>query len=259
MMMTSKNDSMGNMCMCSFLKHYRPSETDLFSVRASDYSTGESSFSELNAGNGIPCVGGKVTLSDGITSFPCDNINLLSFVDLAELSAVYGDADDQLSELYGWSDSSGNEIAMVGTFSGVSFVDVTDPFNPKYLGKVTPPSNGGNTFWHDVRTYKDHAYMISENGTMQYMNMTKLMQDKNTIPASGIILNSYAKEYSTTLESTHNLFINEDTGFAYLVGSNQCNQGLYIVDVSKPSNPIYAGCFGDDGYTHDVQCKCLAC
>ena len=26
------------------------------------------------------------------------------------------------------------------------------------------------------------------------------------------------------------------------------------VDVSDPVNPVFAGCFGDDGYNHDAQC-----
>ena len=30
--------------------------------------------------------------------------------------------------------------------------------------------------------------------------------------------------------------------------------GLLAIDVSDPVNPVYAGCFGDDGYTHDAQC-----
>ena len=27
-----------------------------------------------------------------------------------------------------------------------------------------------------------------------------------------------------------------------------------MIDVSKPLDPVYAGCYGDDGYTHDAQC-----
>jgi choice-of-anchor B domain-containing protein len=56
------------------------------------------------------------------------------------------------------------------------------------------------------------------------------------------------------LNRTHNIVINEDTGFAYLVGSNLCKGGLYMVDIRTPLSPEYAGCFSDDGYTHDAQC-----
>jgi choice-of-anchor B domain-containing protein len=59
--------------------------------------------------------------------------------------------------------------------------------------------------------------------------------------------------------SAHNIAINEDTGFAYIVGATQsgftCRAGgLHIVNIQTPTAPVYAGCFDSDGYTHDTQC-----
>merc|ERR1711879_620391 len=51
-----------------------------------------------------------------------------------------------------------------------------------------------------------------------------------------------------------NVVINEQTGFAYLVGSQTCRGGLHVVDINDPINPTYAGCFENDGYVHDAQC-----
>lgn len=54
---------------------------------------------------------------------------------------------------------------------------------------------------------------------------------------------------------SHNLFINENSTTAYVVGSfNDANGGLLMFDISDPANPVEAGRYGDDGYTHDVQC-----
>jgi choice-of-anchor B domain-containing protein len=61
------------------------------------------------------------------------------------------------------------------------------------------------------------------------------------------------------------VFINEDTGFAYVVGSNgggqTCGGGLHMVDVRTPTEPTFAGCYTDvgtgmtgTGTTHDTQC-----
>ena len=47
--------------------------------------------------------------------------------------------------------------------------------------------------------------------------------------------------------TSHNVFINEDTGYAYIVGSNECSGGLHVVDISDPRNPEFAGCFDEDG------------
>jgi len=57
----------------------------------------------------------------------------------------------------------------------------------------------------------------------------------------------------------HNIVINEDTGYAYIVGAAGIGcQGLYMVDLSEPLNPQYAGCHMESSpvrsNTHDAQC-----
>jgi choice-of-anchor B domain-containing protein len=58
--------------------------------------------------------------------------------------------------------------------------------------------------------------------------------------------------------SVHNIAINEETGFAYLVGAggggDSCGGGLHMVDIREPLNPQFVGCFRDERGTHDVQC-----
>ena len=57
------------------------------------------------------------------------------------------------------------------------------------------------------------------------------------------------------LGSLHNIFINEDTGLGYALGSTTCSGGLHIFNLNNdPANPTFAGCYSDDGYTHDVHC-----
>jgi hypothetical protein len=53
----------------------------------------------------------------------------------------------------------------------------------------------------------------------------------------------------------HTIFVNADTAVAYAVGSNTCSGGLHMVDVSNPTTPQFLGCYSDDGYTHEVQCR----
>ena len=57
--------------------------------------------------------------------------------------------------------------------------------------------------------------------------------------------------------SAHNIVINEESGFAYAVGldppGTTCNGGLHMIDIHTPTNPVFAGCFSGDGYTHDAQ------
>jgi choice-of-anchor B domain-containing protein len=67
------------------------------------------------------------------------------------------------------------------------------------------------------------------------------------------------------INSAHNIVINEETGFAYSVGSSSggetCGGGLHMIDIRDPKSPKFAGCFADPqtgrastGYSHDAQC-----
>mmetsp|Transcript_15473 Transcript_15473/g.27444 ORF Transcript_15473/g.27444 Transcript_15473/m.27444 type:complete len:554 (+) Transcript_15473:96-1757(+) len=54
--------------------------------------------------------------------------------------------------------------------------------------------------------------------------------------------------------SSHNIAINEQTGIAYLLGTQTCSGGLHMVNITSPTDPHFLGCFDEDGYTHDAQC-----
>ena len=63
-----------------------------------------------------------------------------------------------LSNIGGYVDSLGNEYALVGTFTGLSIVDVTDPSNP--IIKFSIP--GTNSDWREVKTWQNYAYVTTE-------------------------------------------------------------------------------------------------
>jgi choice-of-anchor B domain-containing protein len=181
--------------------------------------------------------------------YPCKNIQLMSFMSTASL----GGGGSNLNDIWGWTDLvSGREIAIVGKTNGTAFVDVTDPVNPSLLGFL-PSRNGGAASWRDIKVYADHAFIVADgtpnaNHGLQVFDLSQL---RGITP--GTTLTTTAG--MNGVGAAHNIAINEDTGFAYIVGSNIiCGGGLYMVDISNPTQPQEAGCFSDDGYTHDVQC-----
>ena len=126
--------------------------------------------------------------------------------------------------------------------------------------------------WRDVKTHKDWAYVVadgSEHG-LQSFNMRNLIAKakEHQIENPGQIydaksLATIGEDIVTYMEisNCHNIFINEDTGYLYAVGSsgmggNDCGNGLHVVDINDPYNPIFAGCHGNstDDYVHDAQC-----
>ena len=66
-----------------------------------------------------------------------------------------------LSDIWGYSAPDGTELAIVGTYSGVSFVDVsTDPTNPTEVGFIAGPGSQ----WRDMKTWSHYAYLVTEGG-----------------------------------------------------------------------------------------------
>lgn len=184
-----------------------------------------------------PCVNGSAG------GYPCQNIDLLSFMPLNAIGGGSG------NDIWGWTDPiTGKEYAIMGRTSGTSFVDISDPINPIYLGNL--PTQTASSIWRDIKTYADHAFIVSEAGGhgIQVFDLTRLRNV--TSPPESFTNDAH---YSG-IGSAHNIVINEDTGFAYAVGASACAGGLHAVDISDPVNPTFAGCFDEDGYTHDAQC-----
>ena len=99
--------------------------------------------------------------------------------------------------------------------------------------------------------YDDHAFIVSEvaGHGMQVFDLTAL----RGLDGSPWVVFAESGHYGG-FGNAHNIVINEATGYAYAVGSSTCNGGLHIVDITTPVAPAFAGCFADDGYTHDAQC-----
>jgi choice-of-anchor B domain-containing protein len=53
--------------------------------------------------------------------------------------------------------------------------------------------------------------------------------------------------------NAHNIVINEETGYAYGVGTNTYSGGIHFVNIQDPLNPVAAGGYSEDGYSHDAQ------
>lgn len=176
-------------------------------------------------------------------SFPCRNIALVEFVPLAEFGG--GRAND----IWGWTDSStGIEYAIIGVSSGTAFFELGPHGHPTYLGRL--PTRTRNSSWRDMKVHENHVYIVSEANRhgMQIFDLTRL-RDHSGPPA---IFTSDA--VYTGFRNSHNIAINEESGFAYAVGTNTCRGGLHMIDIAEPLAPRFAGCFSADGYTHDAQC-----
>ena len=66
--------------------------------------------------------------------------HLLSFMPVQSIGGTRG---VELSGIWGWTDpETGRECALVGPLDGAAFVDVTDPANPVYVGRIADHQGG---------------------------------------------------------------------------------------------------------------------
>jgi len=174
---------------------------------------------------------------------PVLSFYMLSFGQLNMEQLGHFPYTDQLSDIWGWVDNEGNEYALVGTYSGLSVVDVTDPAEPveKFFGP------GAESIWRDIKTWDHYAYVSNEqDGGIYIVDLSPLPED--IIDFTSFTGSSYL------FSSAHNLYIDE-TGKLYIFGADNGNGGAIICDLTAdPMNPVELGRF-DDYYLHDGMAR----
>jgi len=149
-----------------------------------------------------------------------------------------------LSDVWGYVDEEGNEYALVGTYNGLSVVDVTDPANPTeiFFG------SGPNSIWRDLKTWGDYAYVSNESGEGIYI------VDLSPLPNDPIVSTTNFTGSSYNFSSVHNIYIDE-MGKLYIFGANNGVGGAIICDLTiDPMNPVELGRF-NDFYLHDGMAR----
>lgn len=188
-----------------------------------------------------PCVNGMAG------EYPCDGYDLMSHIDISELATTNGNPEG--SDIWGWTDPmNGNEYAIVGTTNSTAFVDITDPVNPVFLGRVE--TSAGTNFWRDIKVYNNYAFIVADNvgpHGMQVFDLTRLRNVTNP-PETFAPDTVY-----TGVGSCHNIVINESEAVAYLVACDIASGGPVFVDISNPLNPVSLGDYAAGGQTHDAQ------
>ncbi|MGH7502308.1 MAG: choice-of-anchor B family protein [Longimicrobiales bacterium] len=205
-------------------------------------------------GDSVPCANARAA------HFDCGDVNLLAFMPVKDIG---GDRGIGLNDIWGWTDPQTNkEYAIVGRTDGTSFVDVTDPVNPVYIGNLPKTEGSPVATWRDMKVYKDHVFVVADaSGAhgVQVLDLARLRE------FNGQPITFTTDAHYTNINSAHNIVINEASGFAYAVGSSAggetCGGGLHMIDIREPKNPKFAGCFADPqtgrastGYSHDAMC-----
>jgi len=174
--------------------------------------------------------------------FPCSGFDLQDSLTNDELDTSF------VNDSWGWTDPiDGKEYALVGLRNGTAFIDISNPTNVVYLGKL--PTHTTESVWRDIKVYQDHAFIVSEASGhgMQVFDLTRL-RDVASPPAT------FTEDaHYDGFGNAHNIVINTESGFAYGVGTSTFNGGPHFVNIQDPLNPVAAGGYGNNNYSHDAQ------
>lgn len=178
--------------------------------------------------------------------YPCNGYDLISNIPLTTFEATSG------NDSWGWTDpTTGNEYVIMCLNNGTVFIDITEPAEPVYLGKL--PTASVSSSWRDAKVYNNHAFIVADNAPghgMQIFDLTRL----RLVTDPPVIFTSDA--HFTGFGSAHNIVINETSGYAYVVGTSRAGTyagGPLFINIQDPKNPIDEGGFGAGGYSHDAQ------
>lgn len=163
------------------------------------------------------------------------------FIFLSRLDQYSGGSPWDYNDVWGYKDPvSGDEYAILGTYNGTSFVNVTDPFNPVEVGFIP----GNRSGWRDMHTYQGRCYIVTEGRD-------------STSAGGGLQIVSLADAENPVLVrrkhafTAHTLWIDEPAGIAYCNGADGLAPGFKVYDLAaNPDNPPLVV---DNGttYVHD--------
>ncbi len=190
-----------------------------------------------------PNLSTRINCENGFADiYACQNYDLMARLTVEDLNASAN------NDIWGWTDPvNGNEYALVGTRQGTVFVDISDAEMPLIVGSLLTATE--NSTWRDIKVFNDHAFIVSEaeGHGMQVFDLSRL-RNTTSIPET-----FDADAQYSDFGNAHNLVINEDTGYAYAVGTSTFNGGPHFVNIQNPLNPVFEGGYEFSGYTHDAQ------
>ncbi|HEY8470514.1 MAG TPA: choice-of-anchor B family protein, partial [Longimicrobiales bacterium] len=123
-------------------------------------------------GSETPCgEDGKAAL------FDCKDVDLLAFLSVQDLGGGRG---VRLNDVWGWTDpETGKEYAIVGRMDGTSFVDISDPTKPIFVGDLPKTAASPGSTWRDIKVYKDHAFIVADGAGPHGMQVFDLRRLRN--------------------------------------------------------------------------------
>ncbi|MBK8845299.1 MAG: choice-of-anchor B family protein [Bacteroidetes bacterium] len=155
----------------------------------------------------------------------------------------------QLAGCWHYVDSTGHEFAIVGTYHGVSIIDMANPANPIIVDS-TP---GTPSIWREVKVWGKYAYVSTEGyDTTGVLNGIQII-DLSNLPGP-VTYKFYKGDGAIANQLTRAHTVTVDNGYLYISGSQLFGGGILICGLNDPWNPEYVSSYSNF-YVHDCILK----
>lgn len=145
---------------------------------------------------------------------------------------------------WGWNSPTGEEYALIGTFTGTSIISIDDSLNIHEVDFVSGP----NSNWREITVLNDYAYVVTEgSGFGEGMQVISLA----TLPDSVSLLTTFNQTFGRAHIIGRDIY--SDSNYVYANGT-QTLGGVHILDVSNPANPVEVGNYSPY-YIHDSHIR----
>jgi choice-of-anchor B domain-containing protein len=153
------------------------------------------------------------------------------------------------SACWGYTAPDGREYAILGTLNGTSIIDITDAPTLREVSFIPGPSSS----WREMKTYRQYAFIVTENGTAAGAGLQ--IVDLSALPSPAKLARTYV--WVDTVAGTprpfpnvHSVSVSEN--FLYLNGGG--SNGIRILDIHDPLNPVQVGKYSTT-YVHDSHIR----
>ena len=175
------------------------------------------------------------------------NLNLIHHID--EITDYNSNSNFGVSDVWGYTDETGIEYAIVGYRYGTYIYDVTsNPDYPQLISDITGPSDGDYYYHRDYKTYGDHLYIVNEmsglDAGMQVIDMSPL---PDSVPIK--------RDTYTGIIQSHNLWIDTDLGYGFI--EKYYPENIHVIDLSDPDIPVHTASlsYWDGENCHDIYTR----
>jgi choice-of-anchor B domain-containing protein len=192
-----------------------------------------------------PFAFGATECEDGTAGdYPCHLVKLKTHFSADELTPGNGPADKILG-VWGWErDVNRFRYLLVGRSSGTT---VVRPDSTNIVGYL-PTAGDGTGDRREIKTYSHYAFIVAniKNHGMQVLDLKKVMASRTK--------NLSAAAHYTGFGSAKGIAIDEQSGFAYILGADKFDGAPIFIDLSDPLHPKYAGHAADAKGARGAQC-----